>query len=427
MNKYDLFGVGIGPFNLSVAALFEKIKDKKALFCDAKEFYSWHSEILFDDATMQTSFLKDLVTSVDPTNPYSFLNYLVTEGLFHSFMNTSRTGLKRREFELYCRWAAEKMEDRCQFSTEIHEISFKDQNFLIKTNRGKYQASNLCLASGPVPKVPECTERFLGKDVFHAKSVHLSKANFKEKNIVIVGGGQTGIEIFRNTLNGQFGEFKSLKLMTARNNLEPLENSPFINEYFTPQYVDLFYHADASVKKSLLNEQKMASDGNTPEYLDLLYNDLYQFKFIQQDSRLVAIHPCHLLQEIDKKPVGLELQFWNSFHLQTELHQADIVILATGFETKVPRYLEPMLGQIELIEDGAFKLNPDFSLNWEHDQSHKIFALNFSRQGHGIAEPQLSLMAWRAAVILNEFCGEDLYPLRSYRPLLVDFGEKRHG
>lgn len=59
-----------------------KVSDQKTLFLDQKPSFNWHSELMFSDADMQTSFLKDLVTPVDPTSPYSFLNYLVEHGLF---------------------------------------------------------------------------------------------------------------------------------------------------------------------------------------------------------------------------------------------------------------------------------------------------------------------------------------------------------
>ena len=98
---YDLLGIGLGPFNLSLAALLGHVEKLNIKFCDNKSEFRWHPELMFGDATMQTSYLKDLVTPVDPTNPYSFLNYLVHNGLLYHFINTDRKAITRFEFEDY--------------------------------------------------------------------------------------------------------------------------------------------------------------------------------------------------------------------------------------------------------------------------------------------------------------------------------------
>ena len=60
-NQFDLLGVGIGPFNLSLAALLAPLGKKKIQFLDNKPSFSWHKELMFGDALMQTNYLKDLV------------------------------------------------------------------------------------------------------------------------------------------------------------------------------------------------------------------------------------------------------------------------------------------------------------------------------------------------------------------------------
>src|SRR5690606_410488 len=108
---YDLVGIGVGPFNLSLAALLSRHNELKSRFFEKKAQFSWHSEIMFNDSVMQTSFLKDLVTPVDPTNPHSFLNYLVQHGLFYAHLNTARSSVSRKEFEMYCQWVSKNLAD----------------------------------------------------------------------------------------------------------------------------------------------------------------------------------------------------------------------------------------------------------------------------------------------------------------------------
>src|SRR3546814_15613868 len=73
---YDLFGVGIGPFNLSLAALADGVPELRCLFVDQRAGFAWHPGLLLDGAMLQVSFLADLVSLVDPTSPWSFLAYL---------------------------------------------------------------------------------------------------------------------------------------------------------------------------------------------------------------------------------------------------------------------------------------------------------------------------------------------------------------
>ena len=74
---YDYIGVGLGPANLSLAALLKKAPENTGLFLEQKEAFSWHPHMLFSFSQINVGYYKDLVSLVDPTNPYSFLNYLV--------------------------------------------------------------------------------------------------------------------------------------------------------------------------------------------------------------------------------------------------------------------------------------------------------------------------------------------------------------
>ena len=40
--EHDVVGVGIGPFNLGLAALLDAVGDVDALFLDAKPQFAWH-------------------------------------------------------------------------------------------------------------------------------------------------------------------------------------------------------------------------------------------------------------------------------------------------------------------------------------------------------------------------------------------------
>src|SRR5712675_129933 len=96
---FDLVGVGLGPSNLSLAALLSGEPDLSTAFIDGKGAFDWHPGLMLPDAQMQVHFLKDLVTPVDPTNPHSFLAFLVESKRLYRLLVTGRSKVPRREFE----------------------------------------------------------------------------------------------------------------------------------------------------------------------------------------------------------------------------------------------------------------------------------------------------------------------------------------
>lgn len=425
LKPYDLIGIGIGPFNLSLAALLEKAPELTSVFLERKPSFDWHPEVMFEDSLMQTSYLKDLVTPVDPTSPYSFLNHLVDRNLFYQFLNTQRGTIARREFEQYCAWVSQKLAHKLQFETAVSAVSFDGGLFQVQTARGLLQSRSICIGTGLVPRIPECVEPHLGPRVFHAKSPELKNVNLEGKSVVIIGGGQTGIEVFRNALLGKWGHPGSLRLVTRRKSLEPLDESPFTNDYFTPAYVDAFWGLTLDKKAQIVASQKLASDGNTPNYLLDLYNDLYRLKHVEGDTREIRILAYRKLVALSK--TGSEnytLKLENAFYDQTEEMRADVVILSTGFQNAIPSILDPIRGRIAFDHEGRFQFKKCYDIRWDGPPENKIYALNFSRHNHGIIDPQTSLMAWRSAVVINDLAQRPLYKTESSPANFVDYGTK---
>lgn len=418
---FDLIGVGIGPFNLSLAAILDKAKDFNYKFFDAKKSFEWHSEIMFSDSDMQTSYLKDLVTPVDPTSPYSFLNYLVQNGLFNAFMNTGRKVVTRREFEMYCQWVTRELDSRLQFNSAVSSVDFNGSNFVITAGGEQFTSKHICIGTGLTPRIPECTTALISKNFFHAKSSELADLNVDGKDVVIIGGGQTGVEIFRNNFKSKWGKAKSLKLITGRSALQPLDESPFTNEFFTPNYVEEFFHIDPSKKEPIVKSQKLASDGNTPAYLEEIYRELYQLKFVEGSSQDIQILPSRRLNEAREINGKYLLVLENNFSEGQDEISADIVILCTGFSNTIPKILDPIRSNISFDEEERFVFNKDFSVKWNGSLDNKVFALNFSRHCHGISEPQTSLMAWRSATIANVVLGEKLYLKAAQAPNFMSY------
>ena len=407
---FDLIGVGVGPFNLSLAALLSPLKEVRSLFLEQKKTFNWHSEIMFKDSVMQTSYLKDLVTPLDPTNPHSFLNFLVQHGLFYAHLNTGRTQVTRREFETYCRWVCKNLGDQLAFETPVSQVEFKDGAFQVSAAGKIHTTKNICVGTGLSPWIPEFVTPYLSDTCLHAKSSELSTLNLTNKKVVIIGGGQTGLEVFRNAFKGQWGTPQKVSLVSRRHTLEPLDESPFTNEYFSPGYVKEFYGIESTAKPAIVHHQRFASDGNTPAYLQDLYTELFYLKHVDKTGEDIHILPQRRLMNMEKQGESYKLTMVNFFNGTTEHMEADVVILCTGFRNLIPKCLESLKNQIQFDQDERFQLDENFSVNWEHSATNKIYAMNFGRLIHGIAEPQTSLMAWRSGKIINDLLQKTVYP-----------------
>lgn len=419
-NRLDLIGIGIGPFNLSLLALLESLNKLSMKFLDDKDSFKWHPELMFNDATMQTSYLKDLVTPIVPTNPYSFLNYLVSNGQFYHFLNTGRKSITRYEFETYCKWVSHEVSEYTDFNSKVLGIEYFDDKFKVVKEDGEYFSKNLCIASGPRPNIPACSLPFIGNNVFHAKSKAMMNLNVQGKKVLVVGGGQTGVETFRNLLNKKWGVPQKIDLITGRENLIPLDEGPFTNEVFTPDFVSNFHGLPQENKDSFTNKLVIASDGNTPEYLQELYNELYMDKFYTKCFPKYNISPMRWLDNIDNNSNTYNATIKNLLNDRVETIKADIIIMATGFTTRLPDFVDGIKNRISLDSRNRPVMNKDYSLEGNFSKN-KIFMMNYSRHGHGIADPQTSLMSWRSAVIANELLGEKYFKHTEPQSSFINF------
>ncbi len=405
----DLAGLGIGPFNLSIAALLDSQPTLKARFFDRKPVFSWHPGLMLPGAHMQTSCLKDLVTAIQPTSPWSFMAYLVEKGRFYQFLSTEKLVISRQEFVDYMGWVADKLPN-LTFGADIREVRFEGNQFQIHFDQQTVTANNICLGTGKSPYVPDCARGHLSATCFHAIDLGHKTPDLSGKRLAIVGGGQTGAEIFLNSLRGLWGEAAEIHWVSRRPNLEPLDESPFTNEYFTPGYVDYFFILPETQKQSIVQRQKLASDGITPAYLLEIYRELYdRTSFREPQSTRWSVLPDRSLCQLKKNGLSYQVVMDNALSQQRETLEADIIILCTGFEYRLPDYLEPLQPQLHLDQHNHhYCLTENFRVQWDGPNDRRIYAVNAGLQSHGIAEPQLSLTAWRSARIINDLIGKSL-------------------
>ncbi len=156
----DVIGVGIGPFNLGLAALLEPIDGVRAKFFDVKKTFLWHEGLLLDDCHLQVPFLADLVTMSDPTSRFSFLSYLHSQGRLYQFYFYERFQIPRIEYNRYCQWVAGQLK-HLHFSSEVIDIEEEGGLFCVRLKDAvtgalsSRLARNVVIGVGAAPAVPQ--------------------------------------------------------------------------------------------------------------------------------------------------------------------------------------------------------------------------------------------------------------------------------
>jgi lysine N6-hydroxylase len=403
---FDLAGVGVGPSNLSLAALADPVQDLRAVFFEARPAFAWHPGLLDGNAQIQTSYLKDLVTPVDPTSRYSFLSFLKDTGRLYRFIVANPQHVTRVEFEQYYRWVTQRLPS-VRFGADVEFIEFVDGLFTLHAAGTTTRARSIVLATGLTPHVPLCARPLLGEDVLHASSYDLAAPDVAGRRVLLVGGGQTGAELFlRLLLAGRFGP-REITWLSSRPNFLPLDDTPFTNELFFPNYVEHFRTLPPDERRQALQQQRLASDGIDAGTLTQIYRRLYVLDFLADPWLRYRLLPDHRMTGLTSRPGGLEAAVERPAGNRARL-QADVVVLCTGFAYAQPACLAPIEHRIHRTDDG-YRVGADFSIAWDGPRDRRIYVQNAARHSHGIADPNLSLTAWRSAVIVNSVCGRAVY------------------
>ncbi|CAN3985772.1 lysine N(6)-hydroxylase/L-ornithine N(5)-oxygenase family protein [Kitasatospora purpeofusca] len=406
----DLVGIGIGPANLGLSALIDPQPALTARFFERRSRFAWHDGAMLPAAALQVPPLKDLVTLVDPTSRFSFLNFLAEQGRLYRHLIASRSGTPREEFEQYYRWAADLM-PQLTFGTEITEVRTDGKELTVHDATGGVTGTrNLVLGSGRRPHVPRCvTAR--GARVLHAAEVMHRCPDTLGRRVAVIGGGQSGAEIVHWLLGDKGLLPSSLVWSTRRDGFLPLDDSAFSNEWYFPGYVRHFTRLSAARRAALLRTQRMTSDGVSADLLDAIHAQLYRLDALRPGHCAYRLSPGQELLAVDGGADGAPIDVVTRDIDTDSVHRehVDVVILATGYRNSTPAYLEPLRELIPLDEDGAFHVREDYSIEFDGPPGCRIFVQGAAGHTHGVADANLSLMAWRNAVITNAVAGRSLY------------------
>lgn len=240
----------------------------------------------------------------------------------------------------------------------------------------------------------------------------------KAGRVAVIGGGQSGAEIVDALLERD--GISAVHWISRRPNFEPLDATPFTNELFTPSYMERFHGLPEELRLIHTRRQVLASDGVSASTLKKLYRRLYerQFEAGEGVDHGVSLRPFRDVIAAEQEGSEITLTMRNGFDESIETVTVDKVVFATGYRFVLPEFLQSLESRIAFNSLGEPVLESDFSLAWDGPRENRIFVLNAGRHSHGIAEPQLSLAAWRSAVIANALVGRDHFDLVQVDPVV---------
>ena len=401
----DVVGVGLGPFNLGLAALLEKT-ELDALFFDDKPEFAWHPGLMLPGAEIQVPFLADLVTLADPTSPYTFLNYLHEQGRLYRFYFHERFHVLRAEYEAYCRWVAERVAS-CRFSHRVDAIRPVEGGWAVWSRGVEHHARAVVLGVGCVPFVPECARGLTHSSGYMAERSRALSA----RSVAVIGSGQSAAEIFADLLEHASGR---VDWFTRSSGFLPMEYSKLGLEHFSPEYTAYFHALPESKRDALRAGQSLLYKGIDAGTSERIYDLLYRRSVDGAEPNVRYSARCELRGVEGRHRLHLhQLDQDVSF-----THDADVVILATGYE---PAPLPLPHGLLELDAAGRPVVELDYRLRLADGSASTLFVQNAELHTHGVGTPDLGLGAHRSAVIANALAGREVYAVRE-RNVFQSFG-----
>lgn len=414
---HDLVGVGFGPSNLGLAIALEERRAQgttpplSAVFLEKQDTFGWHRGMLMDDATMQVSFLKDLVTTRNPASDFSFLSYLHDVDRLHDFINHKTLFPLRQEFHDYMEWCAGRVSDQVRYGHEVVEIlpvhagqRITHLDVVARDTTGErtvLRARNVVFGPGLRPRMPRGVEQ--SARVWHNEYLLTRLGELAPKadprSFVVVGAGQSAAEV-TDHLHQRFPRAR-IHAVLSRYGYSPSDDSPFANRIFDPEAVDAFHSASDDVKHQL-----MGYHGNTnysvvdPDLIGELYRRHYMEKV--HGSQRLHLHNTSRVAGLTESPEGVAVVVEDLITGKQTPVPAHYVVFATGYH---PADARPLLGaltdRLVSTHDGRPAVERDYRVVTDETLTCGLYLQGGTEHTHGVSASLLSNIATRVAEIVD--------------------------
>lgn len=414
---YHTVGIGAGPANLSLAALFESASTERIALFDRQPGPSWHNRLLHSGVRMQTSWLKDLVSLVDPRHELTFLNYLVTTGRIYALMNSQFDVIPRLEYVRYLAWAAGKLRD-VHYGVTVDGVAFDDGFVLHAGGRPVARAEHLVIGLGSAPVIPDGLTGLPPERAFIADELAErldAMSADRDAPVAVVGGGQTGFEATLKLLNR---DFTNVKWLGRRLWFDTIDDSPCANDVYRPAHLQSLQRLSPPTRRSVIERLNPTGDALTPGAMRALYQANYD-AMLELGHFPVTLYPARDVRrgELDGDDIVLTCRALE----RQEEYRARHVVIATGRRNVDVPFDAELAERVDFTDDGELVVDSDYSVRWKGENGHRIFALNRARLNQGLTDANLTLLPVRAAVVLNSLFGRELFEIRD-ELCAVDWG-----
>jgi lysine N6-hydroxylase len=412
---YDIIGIGIGPFNLGLAALSCAIPDLSCIFFDQGEGFDWHPGLLIEGSRLQVPFFADLVTLADPCSEFSYLAYLKATGNMFRFAIHEQYFPTRIEYNRYCQWAAAKLSN-LNFGKACKEIRYNEQarhysvtvEDVHNSNQQTYLAKHIVIGIGTTPQLPTAVKNVQHPNIFHSSDYLRHKRSLlKLPGVTIVGSGQSAAEIFYDLLDNRHYFSDGLSWFTRAERFYPMEYSKLTLEMTSPDYIDHFYSLDEGKKSSTIKKQDMLYKGINYHLINDIYDKLYLQSLFDPGNPVNLCTNCEL-KSVMVNNRSIEAGFYHSEKQSSFVHSTSAVILATGYKQAVPNFIHPINHLIKQSKQGL-----NIGRNYSIDANNSIFIQNADQLTHGFNAADLGMGPYRNAIIINTILGHEHFKLEN--------------
>ncbi|MCT2537128.1 SidA/IucD/PvdA family monooxygenase [Aquibacillus koreensis] len=417
----DVIGIGVGPFNLGLAALLDEKTELSSYFFDESEEFDWHPGMLLEHADLQVPFLADLVTFANPKSRYSFLNYLHTKNRLYKFYFYRKFDIPRKEYNDYARWVVKQL-PHCVFKSQVIDVIDKDGYYEVHVNhwdiseRKTYYAKNIIMGTGSKPLLLKGADGLPKEDVHHSSDYLYHKpTTVQGKSITVIGSGQSAAEIFYDLLQEMDTHDFQLTWFTRSPGIFQLDESKLGQEVFTPDYVDYFHQLPFAERMEALQHLKQLRKGIEGTTLTNIYHYLYD-KSIDNEHIPVSIQPLTELEDIQENGGEYTLACHQWELKKRFTHNSEKVILATGYQPHIPDWFTNRFrDKIEWEDDKHFKVTDNYQLQFKEagrEREHHFYTLTNLDHAYGSGATNLALSVNRNIQIINDIAGEGIYPMQ---------------
>ncbi len=422
---YNIIGIGIGPFNLGLAALLHPVADISAVFFDQADGFDWHPGLMLHSATLQTPFMgTDLVTMADPTSKFSFLNFLKQTDRLYPFFIRESFYMLRKEYNLYCQWVIAQLAS-CRFSQKVSRLAYNDGLYEVTVQHTKtgdvttWYAEKLVLGTGTQPYTPSFVNREQLPGVIHTSAYLPNKADILEKGtLTIIGSGQSAAEIFYDLLP-ETKHGLQLNWFTRADRFFPMEYSKLTLELTSPEYVDYFYEMPPERRRKVLSAQNTLFKGINYDLINEIFDTMYEMS-VGGKKLNVQLNTNSELTDITLAG-GLHAYTLHFNHVQQQRRftlDTNSVVLATGYKYNEPAVISGIEERIRRTSDNLMDVHRNYTIDIHNNE---VFVQNAELHTHGFVTPDLGMGAYRNSHIINAVAGREVYKIEE-RIAYQDFG-----